>query len=833
METTDSFGYWVRRRRKALDLTQEALAECVGCAVVTLRKIEADERRPSEQMAERLAQCLGLPAAECPWFIAAALGEQGVARKSLPKDPTIASPQGNVPVPMTALIGRSAEVATITAHLRGKESRLLTLTGPVGVGKTRLALEVGRQLQADYRNGVYWVSLAPVRDSGLVATATAMALGVREARDRDLARSVLDSLGSRAVLLIFDNFEHLLPAAPWLSTLLAACSNLQILVTSRARLRLYGESEIAVAPLALPDLQDLAAAAESPSVRLFCERARAVRADFRLTPSLTPAVAEICRRMDGLPLAIELAAARSKLFAPNELQQRLERGLPHLDQEPAGPAVRLRGLEKAIVWSYELLAAPQRTLLARLGVFVGGFTLPAAEAICASPFAEQRSAAEALALLALRDVADSIEVLLDQSLLVRAATSESAAPAAGGPCCPRCPTRLLRQTVEAEPRFSMLETIRDFALGQLHASGELAVFQQRHAEYFAGWVERAAAQLQGPEQGLWLAQLEREMDNVRAALDWLLATRQLELAARMGCALGAFWQRHGYSSEGRECLDGVLEQLPASPVSEGLRARTLQTAAMLRYRQGDKAAALAALEESQGLFHATADALGEAEVLYDLGRIALDGADWQAALGFNEASLRLAKQAGDPWAEYRALTQIGRAQLSLGQRDRAATLFREAYKLAQRLNHTQGVAVSLVNLGRIALAEGDAARATALAQDSVRLCHLLGERELLLEGLELLMAAAVGEGSLLRAAQLAGAAEAIREELRHSALPGRDAAAEAGAEREGILPALRSQLTSLEFEMARRRGRAMCLDAIAAFALGCDGDSPIQDAGRV
>ncbi|MDX9954728.1 MAG: AAA family ATPase [Anaerolineae bacterium] len=821
METTDSFGYWVRRRRKALDLTQDALAECVGCAVVTLRKIEADERRPSQQMAERLAQCLVLPAAECPWFIAAALGEQGVARQSLPRDPMVAAPQGNLPVPMTALIGRSAEVATITAHLRGRESRLLTLTGPVGVGKTRLALEVGRQLQADYRNGVYWVPLAPVRDPGLVAMATAMALGVREARDHDLARSVLDALGTRAVLLIFDNFEHLLPAAPWLSTLLVACSDLQILVTSRARLRLYGESEIAVAPLALPDPQDPAAAAESPSVRLFCERARAVRADFRLTPSLTPAVAEICRRMDGLPLAIELAAARSKLFAPNELKQRLERGLPHLDQDSVGPSVRLRGLEKAIVWSYELLSASQRTLLARLGVFVGGFTLPAAEAICASPFAEQRSAAEKLALLALRDVADSIEVLLDQSLLVRAVTSESAVQAAGGPCCPRCPTRLLRQTVEAEPRFSMLETIRDFALAQLHASGELSVFQQRHAEYFAAWVERAAAQLLGSEQGLWLAQLEREMDNVRAALDWLLATRQLDLAARMGCALGAFWQRHGYTSEGRECLEGVLEHMSTNPVSEGLRARTLQTAAMLRYRQGDKAAALAALEESRDLFHAAADVLGEAEVLYDLGRIALDGADWQVALGFNEESLRLAEKAADPWVEYRALTQIGQAQLFLGRHDRAAALFRDAYQLAQRLNHTQGLAVSLVNLGRIALVEGDVARATALAQDSVRLCHLLGERELMLEGLELLIAAAVDEGAMLRAAQLAGAAEAIRDGLRHSALPGVDAV----VARDGVLQTLRSQLTRSEFEIARRRGRAMCLDAIAAFALGCN-DNP-------
>lgn len=281
MNTTDSFGYWVRRRRKALDLTQAELAQRVGCAVVTLRKIEADSRHPSRLMAERLATCLELTEPAWGRFVATAVGEQTITHLPLlPANRRL----GNLPAPVTSLVGRTAEITAITNCLSRRETHLLTLTGPVGVGKTRLALAAGQQLLPDYRHGVCLVALAAVAEPHLVPAAVAAVLGVRESRTENLAQTVIKFLAPREMLLIFDNFEHVLPAASFLSALLAGCPHLQLLVTSQTRLHLYGEHEMVIAPLPLPELDDLPAAADSAAVRLFCERAQAVQATFQLTP---------------------------------------------------------------------------------------------------------------------------------------------------------------------------------------------------------------------------------------------------------------------------------------------------------------------------------------------------------------------------------------------------------------------------------------------------------------------------------------------------------------------------------------------------------------------
>jgi predicted ATPase/transcriptional regulator with XRE-family HTH domain len=817
MKTTDSFGYWVRRQRKALDLTQEELAQRVGCAVVSLRKIEADERRPSSQMAQRLAYCLALPDEECPAFMAAAVGLRAPARLPYPAGSDAQGTASRLPAPVTSLIGRSDEIAAIVNTLHSQDVRLITLTGPVGVGKTRLALEAGRRLAGAYRDGVCLVALSPVQDPALVPSATATALGVREARDSDLAQSVARFLGARQMLLIFDNFEHLLPAASFLADLLVACPELHLLVTSRARLHIYGEHDFVVFPLPLPESNSPLDAADAAAVQLFCDRAQATRSGFQLTPSLTPVVAEICRRLDGLPLAIELAAAKLRLLSPQELHARLEHRLPLLSQGAVDFAHRRQGLQDALEWSYGLLPTAERVLLARLAVFVGGFSLAAAEATCASP-AEQASLQAGHAVTALPwGIAGSIYTLLDQSLLVRGGKEASGCFTTTG-CCGGCPLRALQEAAEAESRFSMLEIIREFALGQLHDSGELATMQRRHAEHFAAWAQQAEAQLEGPDQAAWLARLEQEADNLRAALATLLANGPLASAAGMACALGAFWQRHGHYSEGRRWLEQVLAQMVREPVPGWVRARVLQTAASLAYRQGDWQTAQQWLDESLALYQATADRAGVARVLFDLGWIAIDQTDWAEAARLNQESLAIARDVGDPCAIYRALTNLGWTRLSVGAWDAAAGLFDEAYALAQHAGHVKGVAVSLANQGWVALHQREVARAASLARHSLRVCHLLGEREVLAECLEILAAAASLAGDAGRALELSGAASALWEVLHVTRPPTRHAAACQGETRTAP-----HRLAEDAFDAAVRQGRAMNLDAMVAFALDCGG----------
>lgn len=806
MNSTNSFGYWVRRRRKALDLTQAELARQVGCAVVTLRKIEADERHPSAEMAERLAACLELPETDRAWFVATAVGRRTAARLPLSTDATARRLPGNLPAPVTPLIGRADELAAISDCLRRKEARLLTLTGLVGVGKTRLALAVGRQLQASYRHGVYLVALAAMPDAELVAAVTAVTLGVREMPGQEPAQAVINFLEARECLLIFDNFEHVLPAAPFLSRLLAACPRLQLMVTSQARLHLYGEHEITIAPLLLPDVNDPQVAASASAVQLFCERARAAHSAFQLTPSLTPTVAAICRRLDGLPLAIELAAAHIRLFSPAELENRLEHSLPLLNQGTVDAPPRQQGLEKAITWSYELLSPAEQQLLGRLAVFVGCFTLVVAAAVCSSSGDEPGV-----------DTAVTLTALLDHSLLMRqTATADSS------PCCPHCPTRQLRQTLAAEPRFTMLTVIREFALERLEMTGERTAMQQCHAVYFAGWAAEAVSHLHGPDQALWLARLEQEGDNLRAALNWLLTTDQTEMAAQMACDLGEVWQRHGRYSEGRGWFEQILAQLARHSIPQTLRARCLQTAAMLAYRQGKWPMALRELDESLNLFRAANHAAGLARIFFDLGWIALDQAEWVDAIHQNQECLTRARAAGDQVMVYRALTNLGWAQLCLDCREEAVQFFGEALELARQLGHTRGVAVSLVNLAWIALYAGENAEATRLAREGLRLCHALGEKEVLAEGLEILAATAVAAGNLRQAAQLGGAAEAIWQTLRvtrspvtHNVVSFTRAMAAAG-----------EQLTSAEFAVAWGRGQTMNLDMAASYALHCQQMNP-------
>jgi non-specific serine/threonine protein kinase len=542
--------------------------------------------------------------------------------------------------------------------------------------------------------------------------------------------------------------------------------------------------------LQVPGASDLYRATEFTSLQLFCERAQAARAAFQLNPDQIPVVVEICRRLDGLPLAIELAAARLKLFSLPELLQRLEQRLPLLAQGPVDLPSHDQVLENAIAWSYGLLSPSERTLLNRLAVFVNGFTLLAVESICGPSAADIRLPAGGQAAPVLTDMTNGLAVLLDQSLLLR---QEAGAA--------------------SEYRFMMLDIIREYALERLRDSGEKNLLQHRHARYFTTWAERAVTFLYGPEQAAWLACMALEADNLRAALSWSLETGEIEMATRLACALAVFWRRRGHFSEGRNWLVQVLSQALPGCLPDALRARILQAAGSLAYRQGDWQTAQPWLEESLVLFRSFADRPGVARVLFDLGWIAIDQGDWTEAAYLNQESLALARQEEDALGMYRALTNLGWTMLCTGERTQAGELFGEAYVLARRVGHTRGMAVSLANLGWIALYQEDLGLASDQAAESLHLCYQLGEREVLAESLEILAVAAMRKNKLARAVQLSGAAQALWEALHvNPSLTHHSTTTHAEA-----LTALRQELPPSVFEPAWQAGRAMSLDAIVQF----------------
>ncbi|MBV9542821.1 MAG: AAA family ATPase, partial [Chloroflexi bacterium] len=515
----------------------------------------------------------------------------------------------NLPPARTSFVGREqllVEVRRLLTRASGN-CRLLTLTGPGGTGKTRVALEAVAGVLEQFEDGARFVSLAPITDPRLVAATIAQTLGVREVGSRPPLESLKSSLRGRQLLLVLDNFEQVLAAAVELGELLEECPRLQILVTSRAALRLSGEREVVVPPLALPSPDTPLSSCES--VQLFAERAQAVKSDFRLTPVNAAAVAEICQRLDGLPLAIELAAARTRLLDPASILARLEHRLQLLVGGARDLPARQQTLRNTIAWSYDLLDSAEQALFRRLAVFVGGCTLEAATAVCAVDL----------------EVLDAAESLVVKSL-VRPVVREP-----------------------GETRLSMLETIREFGLEQLARTGELGAVRRRHAEYFSQLAERAEPGLAGPAVRGWLDRLETDHDNFRAALEWGLAEggqTARETALRLAGALAGFWWTRSYWVEGRDRLERALA---AAPVRSAARMKALHGAGWLAHFQQDSASARSFLQQSLAIAQELQDQWTIAWVLHALGRVAYFEHDAGIARALAQQSLAIAEAIGDRW----------------------------------------------------------------------------------------------------------------------------------------------------------------------------------------
>jgi predicted ATPase/class 3 adenylate cyclase len=645
----------------------------------------------------------------------------------------------NLPVPATPFLGREAELAEVVGLL--EDARLLTLTGPGGTGKTRLALQAAGLASDAYSDGVFWIPLAPLRDPALVIETAAQVVG----SDNGLAEHIQD----KAMLCLFDNFEQVVEAAPELANLLSDCPNLDVLVTSRERLRVGGEQTYPVPPLA-----------ESDGEALFLTRARAVEPAF--APS--EAVRELCQRLDELPLALELAAARTAIFSPEQLLEKLSQRLDLLTGErDADP--RQQTLRATIEWSYDLLADDEQRLFARLAVFAGGCTYAAAEEIAgANP--------------------DTLQSLLDKSLL-------------------------RKRDSKVGPRYWMLETIREYAVEKLEDLGEVEELRRRHAEYLLVLAEEAFPELQGSPRP-WLDRLEADHDNFRSVLDWLESAGRTQEALQLAGALYRFWSMRGYLLEGRDRLEHLLAR---ERPGNSARVRALHGAAVMASATGDPESAETRAEEARDLAHTLGDAWGEAYAVYMLGMAATEREDWSGALPFFEASLDAFGRLGDD--HYVLLAGDGIAWISrmLGDRERGKRLHEETLARARVSGDHGVVALQLWQLAGLATKEGRTNEALAMLREALVLNRDEGYREGIAEVLVGMASTLQAVSAHAAATALLAAAARLREEIGGGAGWVADAI-------ERLHGSLRESIGESAFESAWERGRALSTDEAIALALG-------------
>ena len=763
-----TFGELLHYLRERAHLSQRDLAARAGYHFSFISYLEKNTRSLDE------ASLLGrfVPALEIedePHWVERLLELSKVKKGDLPLDQKTKKEQriDNLPISLTSIIGREYETARLKKMLLAPEKRLLSVIGPPGVGKTRLALHVARMVQPAFRDGVVFVDLIPVRVRERLYPVIASGLGVLDKSKGDVRESIREALTNKQILLILDNFEQIIDSGPDLLDLMSISNEIKILVTSREVLRLRGEQEFHLSPLPLPLKTETVSFSELqqiPSISLFVERAQAVHTEFKLDDTNALKIAEICTRLDGLPLAIELAAARARTLSINSMLEQMERRFDWLSHGARDLPLWRQSLQNAIAWSVNALSEQERALFQRLSIFTGGWTLAAVIEVCSDDLLCKQS-----------DVFDLLIQLMDKSLVL---------------------------PEDENGRFNFLETLREFSSFELIASTEYASLQEKHCSYFLAFAKDASSSIkQGGEELLWLNLVEKEYDNLQQALTWAIETRKdPALAMELGTSIHIFWLTRGYLTEARSWLTKILA-LDSSPTIA--RSNLLRFASDYASAQGDFSQANLFEEEAMSISQVLGDEMGIYSSMDGIAMMAGMNGDYARAAELLEKVLVYRKKTGDPVALMTTLNNFALATRLLGDAPRAILLYEEAIEISRKEGIKPSLARALNGLAEIHAKAGDYQKAFSLLRDSILIRHQLSDLKGLVASLSSIAFFAEKQGDKFLAAKLEGAASRIREEIGAPIEPGKQ------ADSDALLHRLRMDLGEERFQSAWGDGKTM------------------------